>query len=75
MVMPSGVAPPVDRAVVLHLHAAWSLTMLNRNARPVKYQGARDYQIANFASRTMRWSGVLVLVFIAWHLADLTWDG
>ena len=60
-------------AVVLHLHAAWSLTMLNRNARPVKYQGARDYQIANFASRTMRWSGVLVLVFIAWHLADLTW--
>ena len=21
----------------------------------------------------MRWSGVLVLVFIAWHLADLTW--
>ncbi|MGA0118435.1 MAG: succinate dehydrogenase cytochrome b subunit [Ilumatobacteraceae bacterium] len=56
----------------LHLHAAWSLTRLNRKARPVKYQSARDYQIANFASRTMRWSGIIVLAFIVWHLLDLT---
>jgi succinate dehydrogenase / fumarate reductase cytochrome b subunit len=28
---------------------------------------------ANFASRTMRWSGVIVLIFLFWHLADLTW--
>jgi succinate dehydrogenase / fumarate reductase, cytochrome b subunit len=56
----------------LHLHAAWSLTRLNREARPVKYQSARDYQIANFASRTMRWSGIIVLSFIVWHLLDLT---
>lgn len=56
----------------LHLHAAWSLTQMNRHARPVKYQGKRDYQIANFASRTMRWSGMIVLAFIFWHLADLT---
>ncbi len=55
-----------------HLHAAWSLTRLNRQARPVKYQSARDYQIANFASRTMRWSGIIVLSFIVWHLLDLT---
>jgi len=59
-------------ALALHLHAAYSLTMLNRKARPVKYQSARDYQIANFASRTMRLSGLVVLAFIAWHLADLT---
>jgi succinate dehydrogenase / fumarate reductase cytochrome b subunit len=45
---------------------------LNREARPVKYQSARDYQIANFASRTMRWSGIIVLSFIVWHLLDLT---
>ena len=57
---------------VLHLHAAWSLTRLNREARPVKYQSSRDYQIANFASRTMRWSGLIVLAFIVWHLLDLT---
>lgn len=56
----------------LHLHAAWSLTRLNREARPVKYQSARDYQIANFASRTMRWSGLIVLSFLVWHLLDLT---
>jgi succinate dehydrogenase / fumarate reductase cytochrome b subunit len=58
--------------LLLHLHAAWSLTQLNRKARPVKYQSSRDYQIANFASRSMRWSGIIVLAFIVWHLLDLT---
>jgi succinate dehydrogenase / fumarate reductase cytochrome b subunit len=60
-------------ALVLHLHAAYSLTVMNRKARPVKYQTARDYQVANFASRTMRWTGIIVLLFIIFHLADLTW--
>lgn len=60
-------------ALALHIHAAYSLTILNRKARPVKYQSARDYQVANFASRTMRWTGILVVLFIVWHLADLTW--
>ena len=60
-------------ALVLHLHAAWSLTQLNHKARSVKYQSARDYQIASFASRSMRYTGLIVLAFIAWHLADLTW--
>ena len=61
--------------LALHLHAAYSLTRLNRKARPVKYQSPRDYQIANFASRTMRMSGLVILAFIAWHLADLTFGG
>jgi succinate dehydrogenase / fumarate reductase, cytochrome b subunit len=60
-------------AVILHVHAAYTLTVLNRKARPVKYQSARDYQVASFASRTMRWTGSLVLLFIFWHLADFTW--
>ena len=60
-------------ALALHVHAAYGLTVLNRKARPVKYQSARDYQIANFASRTMRWTGVIVLLFLIWHLADFTW--
>jgi succinate dehydrogenase / fumarate reductase cytochrome b subunit len=59
-------------AVGLHIHAAYSLTQLNRKARPVKYQSARDYQTASFASRTMRWTGGIVLLFIVWHLLDLT---
>jgi succinate dehydrogenase / fumarate reductase cytochrome b subunit len=60
-------------AVLLHIHAAYTLTVMNRKARPVKYQSARDYQVANFASRTMRWTGIIVALFIVWHLADLTW--
>lgn len=59
-------------ALLLHLHAAWSLTVLNRKSRPEKYRSARDYQIANFASRSMRWTGIVVLTFIVWHLLDLT---
>ncbi len=57
---------------VLHIHAAVTLTTLNRRARSVKYQSARDYQVASFASRSMRITGVVVFLFIVWHLLDLT---
>jgi succinate dehydrogenase / fumarate reductase cytochrome b subunit len=60
-------------AAVLHLHAAYTLTVMNRHARAVRYQSERDYQVANFASRTMRWTGIIVLLFLFWHLADFTW--
>ena len=59
-------------AFVLHVHAAYSLTRLNW-ARDRKYESRRDFVAANFASRTMRWTGTIVLLFLAWHLADLTW--
>ena len=59
-------------ALLLHLHAAYSLTVMNRRARAVKYQSARDYQIANFASRSMRLTGITVLLFLVWHLLDFT---
>lgn len=60
-------------ALVIHVHAAYSLTVMNRRARPVDYQGAREYLVANYASRTMRWTGIIVLLYIGWHLADFTW--
>ena len=60
-------------AVALHIHAAAGLTKLNHEARSVKYQSERDYQVASFASRSMRWTGTIVSLFILWHLADLTW--
>ncbi len=60
-------------ALVLHLHAAYSLTIMNRRARPTKYQSKRDYVAADFAARTMRWTGIIVLLFLFFHLADLTW--
>src|SRR5215203_2671580 len=56
-------------ALALHLHAAYSLTVMNRRARPVKYQSKRDYVVADFAARTMRWTGIIVLLFLVWHLA------
>ena len=65
---------PLIAAFVLHMHAAYELTKMNHRSRNVKYASKRDYVAANFASRTMRWSGVIVLLFIVWHLADLTWD-
>jgi succinate dehydrogenase / fumarate reductase cytochrome b subunit len=60
-------------AFVVHIVAAASLTITNHRARPVKYRSKRDYVAANFASRTMRWTGVIVLLFLLFHLADLTW--
>ena len=60
-------------AFVLHVHAAYGLTMINRRARPDRYQSKRDYVAANWASRTMRWTGVIIGFFVIFHLADLTW--
>ncbi|HSM01234.1 MAG TPA: succinate dehydrogenase cytochrome b subunit [Acidimicrobiia bacterium] len=59
-------------AFVLHVHAAYSLTYTNWKARGAKYR-ERDYAVADYASRTMRWSGTIVLLFIVFHLGDLTW--
>jgi succinate dehydrogenase / fumarate reductase, cytochrome b subunit len=60
-------------AFVVHIHASYVLTVINRRARPLDYAGPREYLVANYASRTMRWSGVIVLLFLLYHLADLTW--
>ena len=60
-------------SLILHLHAAYTLTIINRRARPVGYQSKRDYVVADFAARTMRWTGIIVLLFLFFHLADLTW--
>ena len=47
-------------AVVAHIAAAYQLTMINRRARPEAYRSKRDYVAADFASRTMRWTGIIV---------------
>ena len=60
-------------AFLLHIHAAYSLTLMNRRARPDDYQGPRNYVAATYASRTMRWSGTIFGAFLLFHLADLTW--
>jgi succinate dehydrogenase / fumarate reductase cytochrome b subunit len=60
-------------AVAVHIHAAYLLTMVNRRARPEAYRSPRDYVAASFASRTMRWTGIIVALFVVFHLLDLTW--
>lgn len=61
-------------AFVLHIHAAYSLTMTNRRARAAGgYVSGRDWQAATAASRSMRMTAIVILLFLAWHLADLTW--
>lgn len=58
-------------AVIFHIQAAYALTMMNRRARPVGYHD-RDYVAATYAARTMRWGGVIILLFIIYHIAHLT---
>lgn len=60
-------------AVVLHVVAAAQLTIANRRARPERYATRTDYIAANYASRTMRWTGVIVGLFIVYHLMNLSW--
>jgi succinate dehydrogenase / fumarate reductase cytochrome b subunit len=60
-------------AFAVHIIAAYQLTRMNQKARPQRYQSKRDYVAANFASRTMRWTGIIVALFVVFHLLDLTW--
>ena len=58
-------------AVILHVIAAYQLTMQNRAARPIGY-ARREPQVSTLASRTMRWGGVLLLIFIILHILHFT---
>ena len=58
-------------ALGLHVWAAASLTAADRAARPVRYREFEPRE-STYASRTMRWSGVLLFAFVVYHLLDLT---
>jgi len=58
-------------AVVLHVIAAVQLTRQSRAARPIAYT-KREIQVATIASRSMRWGGALLLVFIVLHILHFT---
>ena len=58
-------------AVILHVIAAVQLTQQSRSARPVGYV-KHESQVATVASRTMRWGGVLILIFIVFHILHFT---
>ncbi len=55
----------------IHIWAATVLTLENRAARGTAYGVAHTIQ-ATLASRFMRWTGVVVLAFLLYHLAHFT---
>lgn len=59
-------------ALVLHIVAAVQLTSRRWAARPVGYAAGRESQVSTVASRTIRWGGVLILVFLVYHILHFT---
>ncbi len=58
-------------AVILHVIAAYSLTQQSHAARPQDYV-RRTPQASTLAARLMRWGGVLLLIFIVFHILHFT---
>lgn len=59
-------------AVGLHTAAAVQLTGRRQAARPVAYAAGRKAQVSTVASRTIRWGGVLILLFLVYHILHFT---
>lgn len=57
--------------VIVHIATAIMLVLENKKARPIGYTVQKP-QTSTFASRTMRYSGLIVLAFIGYHLAHFT---
>ncbi len=58
-------------SLVVHVACALVLARRARTARPVKYQVKKNKH-SSVSSRTMRWGGVTILVFLVWHLINFT---
>ena len=59
-------------AVGLHIVAAVQLASRRRAARPIGYAAGRESQVSTLASRTIRWGGALILVFLVYHILHFT---
>src|SRR5208337_2639565 len=57
--------------LAVHVFFGITLTLENRAANPSKYAKSRKLK-ATFASRTMIWTGVLLLAFLVYHLLQFT---
>ena len=58
--------------VAVHIVAAYQLTQMARAARPSATPGPSIAGRARYAARTMRYGGVLILVFIVYHILHFT---
>jgi succinate dehydrogenase / fumarate reductase cytochrome b subunit len=59
-------------AVALHIHAAWATSRQSRLARRQAYRRRQAVKMT-YAERTMRYGGVILLLFVLYHLAHFTW--
>lgn len=62
--------------LVLHSLAAYQLTRRDWASRSVGYAEWKSQELkgisSTYASRTMRWGGIVILLFIIYHVLDLT---
>ena len=58
-------------SVVLHILASLQLAIRKTQARPAGY-AQKDNIASDYASRTMYWSGPIILAFVIYHLLHLT---
>jgi succinate dehydrogenase / fumarate reductase, cytochrome b subunit len=58
-------------SVFLHIWASFALWRLQRAARPVPYVKKANLH-STYASRTMMWSGPIILAFVIYHLLNFT---
>jgi len=58
-------------SVILHIWAAFQLWAGHRVARPITYVKKAN-QNSTYASRTMYWSGPIILAFVIYHLLNFT---
>lgn len=59
-------------AIILHVHCAFALWGRNNEARPRSYYQRKDLA-TNYAALTMRYGGLVLLLFVVYHLLHLTW--
>ncbi len=57
--------------VIIHTWMSIALTLENRAARATPYE-VKEVVAASLASRTMIWSGLIILAFVLFHLAHYT---
>lgn len=58
-------------SLIVHVWVAVLLVLENKRARPANYK-AQDYVQAKYSTRTMQWTGPILLAFIIFHLAHFT---
>nr|WP_202968831.1 succinate dehydrogenase cytochrome b subunit [Pseudonocardia sp. EC080625-04] len=59
-------------SVIAHIWSATVLALRAKRARPIKYAGGSYKVKGSYAARTMRWGGVIIVLFVIYHLLDLT---